>query len=55
MDQILKRQKNTVCYLDAILIMGQNPEEHMMKVFEEVLQHLEDHGIKLKPSKHKFF
>jgi len=45
MDQILKGQKNTVCYLDDILIMGQNLEKHM-KVFEEVLQWLEDHGIK---------
>jgi len=43
-----------MCYLGDILIMGQNPEEHM-KVLEEVLQWLEDHGIKLKPSKCKFF
>ena len=53
MDQILKGQKNTICYLDDILIMGQNAEEHI-KILEEVLQHLESQGIKLKPSKCKF-
>ena len=53
MDQILKGQKNTVCYLDDILIMGQTKEEHD-EVLEQVLQRLQDHGIRLTQSKCKF-
>ena len=53
MDQILKGQKNTICYLDDILIMGQNREEHD-EVLEQVLQRLQDHGIRLTLSKCKF-
>ena len=52
MDQILKGQKNTICYLDDILIMGQNREEHD-EVLEQVLQRLQDHGIRLTLSKCK--
>ena len=53
MDQILKGQKNTMCYLDDILIMGRNKEEHD-EVLEQVLQRLQDHGIRLTHSKCKF-
>ena len=53
MDQILKGQKNTICYLDDILIMGQNREEHD-EILEQVLKHLQDHGIRLTLSKCKF-
>ena len=53
MDQILKGQKNTVYYLDDILIMGQTLEEHN-KTLNEGLQWLHDHGIKLTLHKCKF-
>ena len=53
MDQILKGQKNTICYFDDILIMGRNKEEHD-EVLEQVLQRLQDHGIILTHCKCKF-
>ena len=53
MDQILKGQKNTICYLDNILVMGKNAEEHM-EALEGVLKCLQDHGMKLRLDKCKF-
>ena len=53
MDQILKGQKNTICYLDDILIMGQNREEHD-EILEQVLYRLQYRGIRLTLSKCKF-
>ena len=53
MDQILKGQKNTICYLDDILVMGKNAEEHM-EALEGVLKCLQDHRMKLRLDKCKF-
>ena len=53
MDQILKVQKNTICYLDDILVMGKNAEH--METLQGVLKCLQDHGMKLRLAKCKFF
>ena len=54
MDQILKGQKNTVCYSDDVLVTRKDEEDHK-KALEGVLKCLEDHGIKLKLAKCGFF
>ena len=56
MAQILKGQKNTICYLDdfLVMVMAKNAEEHM-EALEGVLKCLQDHGIKLRQAKCKFF
>ena len=46
MDQILQGISNTICYLDDILVMGKNMTEHL-KTLEEVLQRLQNHGLRV--------
>ena len=46
MDQILQGVSNTTCYLDDILVMGKNKEEHL-NTLEEVLKRLQNHGLKV--------
>ena len=50
MDQILKEQKNKIFYLDDILIWAET-ERNIIQVLEQVLQRLQDHGIRLTLSK----
>ena len=52
-DQILKGQKNTFCYLDNILVMAKNAEEHM-EALEGVLKCLQDRIMNLRLDKCKF-
>lgn len=53
MDQILQGLSNTICYLDDISVTGKNEAEHL-KVLEEVLKCLQDHGIKVHQEKCQF-
>ena len=53
MDQILQGVEKTICYLDDILVTGSNETEHL-KILEEVLHRLHNHGIKVRLDKCKF-
>ena len=53
MDQILQGIKNTICYLDNILISGANEAEHLQNL-EEILQRLQTRGIKVRLDKCRF-
>ena len=53
MDQILQGISNTICYLDDILVMGKNMTEHL-KTLEEVLQRLQNHGLRVRSKKCHF-
>ena len=48
------RNNFTIPYLDDLLIFSKSFEEHLQH-FQQVLQRLKKHGIKIKPSKCKFF
>ena len=50
MENILQGIDHTVVYIDDILITGQSEEEHL-RVLNEVLQRLENAGMRLKRSK----
>ena len=53
MDQILQGMKKVTCYLDDILITGTSDEEHLMNL-SEVLQRLQNHGVRFKLDKCRF-
>lgn len=46
--------KNTVVYLDDVVIFSKTPEEHVRHL-SEVLERFERHNLKLKPKKCDFF
>ena len=48
------RNNFAVPYLDDLLIFSKSFDEHLQH-FQQVLQRLKKHGIKIKPSKCKFF
>ena len=50
MDQILQGMEKITCYLDDILITGTSDEEHLINL-SEVLQRLQNHGVRLKLKK----
>ena len=53
METILQGIPRVVCYIDDILVTGENEEEHLRNL-EEVFSRLEKHGFRLKKSKCKF-
>ena len=53
MEKILHGIPKTICYLDDVLITGQNDEEHC-KTLETVFCCLKEHGLGLKRSKCEF-
>ena len=53
MDTVLQGLPKVLCYLDDILITGSNEEEHFQNV-EQVLQRLQQYGIRAKRSKCTF-
>ena len=50
MDKVLSGMKGVVCFLDDILISSKDEEEHL-KVLDDVLSRLDNHGIKANRSK----
>ena len=50
MDQVLHGLPGVVCYLDDILVIGENDEQHL-KNLQNVFERLKKHGIRLKPAK----
>ena len=53
MDTILQGIPGIICYLDDILVMGKNDEEHLRNL-EEVLKQLQHNGLRVKSKKCKF-
>ena len=53
MNTILQGIPSTICYLDNILVMGKNDEEHLQNL-EEVLKRLQQNGLRVKSEKCKF-
>ena len=53
MDKILQGLPNVICYIDDILVSGEDEASHF-KSLEEVLNRLEKHGIRLKQEKSCF-
>ena len=53
MEKILHGILKVICYLDDVLITGQNDEEHL-KTLETVFFCLEEYGQRLKKSKCEF-
>ena len=45
MEKVLQGIPKVICYLDDMLITGQNDEEHL-KTLETVFCHLEEHGLR---------
>ena len=54
MDQVLQGISNTQCYLDDIVITGENDEEHLPNL-EKVFKRKEDFGLRANKSKCEFF
>ncbi|KAA3669824.1 uncharacterized protein DEA37_0001811, partial [Paragonimus westermani] len=54
MDTLLTGILGVVVYLDDVLIVGVTPEE-LRKRTEEVLQRIQDTGLRLRPEKCNFF
>lgn len=54
MDQVLQGIDGVICYLDDILITGQDTETHM-KHLEEVLKRLKSHNLRVNKEKCVFF
>ena len=50
MDKILEGIPKAMCYIDGILITGDNDTEHL-DILTNVLQRLEEHGIRIKLKK----
>ena len=53
MEKILHGIPRVICYLDDVLITGQNDDEHL-ETLEMVFTRLEDYGLRLKKSKCEF-
>lgn len=53
MDTILQGKKKVICYIDVILITGENDQEHL-QTLADVLETLKEHGIKIKREKCEF-
>ena len=53
MEKILHGILKAICYLDDVLITGQNDEEHL-KTLETVFCCLEEHGLRLKKANVSF-
>ena len=47
MNVILQGMKHVMCYIDDILVTGSTEKEHFIQL-EEVLKHLQHHGLKVK-------
>mgnify|MGYP002260026392 CR=1 FL=1 len=56
MNECLDGLRDNICipYLDDILVYRKTFDEHIQDV-QQVLRQLQEHGIKLKPTKCKFF
>ena len=54
MDQILQSIPGVVCYIDDILVIGSNSEEHLQRL-EEVLKRLKSRGLRVKKNKCVFY
>ena len=50
MDQILQGIPGVICYIDDILVISSNVEEHLQRL-EEVLKRLKSHGLRVKRNK----
>ncbi|KAJ8351944.1 hypothetical protein SKAU_G00234200 [Synaphobranchus kaupii] len=50
MDQVLQYIPGTQCYLDDIIVMGKNDEEHLQNL-SRVLTRLSEYGLRAKRSK----
>ena len=50
MDTVLRGLKGVICYIDDILITGATEAEHLERL-EQVLQRLQEHGIRVKQEK----
>lgn len=53
MDTVLQGIPNVICYIDDILVTGADDAEHLRNL-AEVLQRLEEHGIRMKKAKCTF-
>ena len=53
MDTILQGIPRVICYIDDILITGSTDEQHLQNL-EEVLQRLQQHGLRVQKSKCKY-
>ena len=53
MDQILNGIENVMCFIDDILVIGEN-EEHHLHILEAVLARLKQHNVRLNKSKCQF-
>ena len=54
MDSVLQGIPGVVCYLDDILVTGKTDEDHLRSL-EMVLQRLQEHGVRLRQDKCRFF
>ena len=54
MDQILPKQEGIICYLDDILVTGNNDQEHLSNL-EAVLKKLQQYQLRIKQFKCCFF
>ena len=53
MEKVLQGIPKVVCYLEDVLVTGCNREEHLQNL-KQVLERLEEHGLRLKKSKCTF-
>lgn len=53
MDNMLKGLKGVICYLDDILVMGQNEREHLDNL-DSLLSRLQERGVRIKTEKCEF-
>lgn len=52
-DMILQGKKKVICYIDEILVTGENEQEHISNL-AEVFECLKEHGIRVKKEKCEF-
>lgn len=52
-DTILQGKKKVICYIDEILVTGENEQEHISNL-AEVFECLKEHGIRVKKEKCEF-